>query len=69
MCREEHLFQSAEGQQVLQKALLSVPIIGMDSSFFALMRSLLGKHLCLYRPALHAVSTRVGLELQKVIGR
>ena len=63
------LFQSAEGQQVLQKALLSVPIIGMDSSFFALMRSLLGKHPRLYRSALHAVSTRIGLELQKVIGR
>ena len=63
------LFQSAEGQQVLQKALLSVPIIGMDSSFFALMRSLLGKHPRLYRSALHAISKRVGLELQKVIGR
>ncbi len=62
------LFQSPEGQQVLQKALLSVPIIGMDSSFFALMRSLLGKHPRLYRSALHAVSTRMGLELQKVIG-
>ena len=63
------LFQSPEGQQVLQKALLGVPIIGMDSSFFALMRSLLGKHPRLYRSALHAVSMRVGLELQKIIGR
>ena len=62
------LFQSEEGQQVLQKALLSVPIIGMDSNFFALMRSLLGKHPRLYRSALRAVSTRVGLELQKVMG-
>jgi len=63
------LFQSAEGRQVLQKALLGVPIIGMDSSFFALMRSLLGKHPRLYRSALHALSKRVGLELQRVVGR
>ncbi len=63
------LFQSAEGRQVLQKALLGVPIIGMDSSFFALMQSLLGKHPRLYRSALHALSKRVGLELQRVVGR
>jgi len=63
------LFQSAEGHQVLQKALLGVPIIGMDGSFFALMRSLLGKHPRLYRSALHALSKRVGLELQRVAGR
>ncbi len=62
------LFQSEEGRQVLQKALLGVPIIGMDSSFFALMRSLLGKHPRLYRSAVQAVSARVGLELQKAIG-
>lgn len=63
------LFQSEEGRKVLQKALLGVPIIGMDSNFFALMRSLLGKHPRLYRSALHALGKRVGLELQRVMGR
>ncbi len=62
-----NLFQSEEGQQVLQRALLSVPIIGMDSNFFSLMRGLLGRHPRLYRSALHALSRRVGLELQKVV--
>ncbi len=63
------LFQSEEGRQVLQKALLGVPIIGMDSSFFSLMRSLLGKHPRIYRSAFHALGKRVGLEVQKVTGR
>ena len=62
------LFQSEEGQQVLQRALLSVPIIGMDGNFFSLMRGLLGRHPRLYRSALHALSKRVGLELRKVGG-
>ncbi len=62
------LFQSEEGRQVLQKALLGVPIIGMDSGFFALMRSLLGKHPRIYRSAFQALSKRVGLEVQKVTG-
>ncbi len=57
------LFQSEEGQQVLQKALLGVPIIGMDSNFFSLMRGLLGRHPRLYRSALHALGKRVGLRL------
>ena len=63
------LFQSEEGRQVLQKALLGVPIIGMDGSFFALMRGLLGKHPRIYRSAFQALSKRVGLEVQKVTGR
>ena len=63
------LFQSEEGRQVLQKALLSVPIIGMDSNFFALMRGLLGKHPRLYRSAFHALGKRMGGELQRVAGK
>jgi len=53
------LFASAEGRKVLQRTLLETPIIGMDSSFFALLRRLLGQHPRLYGSALQAVWQRV----------
>lgn len=55
------LFGSTEGRRVLQRALLEQPIIGMDSSFFALLRSLLSQHLRLYGSAFQAVLQRVGV--------
>ena len=45
--------------KVLQKTLLETPIIGMDSSFFGLIRSLLGKHPSLYTGAVRAAWQRV----------
>ncbi len=53
------LFRSPVGHQMLQRALLEVPIIGMDSNFFSLLRALLGKHPGLYSSALQAVWKRV----------
>jgi digeranylgeranylglycerophospholipid reductase len=53
------LFRSPAGHQMLQRALLEVPIIGMDSNFFSLLRALLGKHPGLYSSALQAVWKRV----------
>ncbi|HET9920241.1 MAG TPA: hypothetical protein VFQ30_10405, partial [Ktedonobacteraceae bacterium] len=53
------LFRSPAGHQILQRALLELPIIGMDSTFFSLLRSLLSKHPGLYSSALQAVWKRV----------
>lgn len=53
------LFNSTNGHHVLQHALLEVPIIGMDSNFFSLLRSLLSKHPNIYSSALQAVWQRV----------
>jgi hypothetical protein len=53
------LFNSADGRHVLQHALLEVPIIGMDSNFFSLLRSLLSKHPNIYSSALQAMWQRV----------
>lgn len=53
------LFRSPAGHEMLQRALLEVPIIGMDSNFFSLLRSLLSKHPGLYSSALQAVWKRV----------
>ncbi|HLI08593.1 MAG TPA: FAD-dependent monooxygenase [Ktedonobacteraceae bacterium] len=53
------LFRSPAGHQILQRALLEVPIIGMDSNFFSLLRGLLSKHPGLYSSALQAVWKRV----------
>ncbi len=53
------LFNSDEGRKVLQHALLEVPIIGMDSNFFGLIRGLLSRHPRIYRSALQAVWQRV----------
>lgn len=53
------LFRSPAGHELLQRALLEVPIIGMDSNFFSLLRALLSKHPGLYSSALQAVWKRV----------
>jgi digeranylgeranylglycerophospholipid reductase len=53
------LFASPEGQKVLQHALLEIPIIGMDSNFFNLLRGLLSSHPRIYRSAFQAVWQRV----------
>jgi hypothetical protein len=53
------LFASPGGRQVLQRTLLETPIIAMDSSFFALLRSLLGQHPRLYGSAFQALWGRV----------
>ncbi len=53
------LFGSPEGHQVLQRVLLETPIIGMDGSFFALLRNLLSQHPRLYGSALQSVWQRV----------
>ncbi len=49
------LFRSPTGHEMLQRALLEIPIIGMDSNFFSLLRGLLSKHPGLYSSALQAV--------------
>jgi hypothetical protein len=53
------LFGSPGGRQVLQRVLLETPIIGMDGSFFALLRNLLAQHPRLYGSALQSVWQRV----------
>ena len=53
------LFASPGGRQVLQRTLLETPIIAMDSSFFALLRSLLSQHPRLYGSAFQALWQRV----------
>jgi digeranylgeranylglycerophospholipid reductase len=53
------LFGSPAGRQLLQRTLLETPIIGMDSSFFALLRSLLSQHPRLYGSAVQTVWQRV----------
>jgi flavin-dependent dehydrogenase len=53
------LFASPQGHQVLQRTLLETPIIAMDSSFFSLLRSLLGQHPRLYGSAFQALWQRV----------
>jgi len=53
------LFGSPRGRQVLQRVFLETPIIGMDSSFFALLRNLLSQHPRLYGSALQSIWQRV----------
>lgn len=53
------LFNSTDGRHVLQHALLEVPIIGMDSNFFSMLRGLLSKHPNIYSSALQAMWQRV----------
>ncbi|MFI5274231.1 MAG: FAD-dependent monooxygenase [Ktedonobacterales bacterium] len=55
------LFATAEGQRMLQSTLLETPIIGMDGSFFGLLRSLLGRHPSLYGAAFKAALRRVAV--------
>ena len=53
------LFASPEGHAVLQRTLFETPIIGMDSSFFAVVRSLLARNPALYGSALRLAWRRV----------
>jgi geranylgeranyl diphosphate/geranylgeranyl-bacteriochlorophyllide a reductase len=53
------LFGTPEGRKVLQRTLLETPIIAMDSSFFALLRGLLGQHPRLYGSVFQAAWRRV----------
>ncbi|MGZ3667405.1 MAG: FAD-dependent monooxygenase [Ktedonobacterales bacterium] len=53
------LLGSGEGKRVLQSALLETPIIGMDSGFFSLLRSLLSKHPSVYGSAIRMAWQRV----------
>jgi geranylgeranyl reductase len=53
------LLATPQGRQVLQHALLELPIIGMDRSFFALLRGVLGRHPRIYGSALKAAWRRV----------
>jgi flavin-dependent dehydrogenase len=53
------LLGTMQGRQVLQHTLLELPIIGMDRSFFALLRGLLGRHPRIYGSALKAAWRRV----------
>lgn len=53
------LFGTPQGHKVLRKTLLETPIIGMDSSFFSLLRGLLTQHPRIYGSALQAVWQRV----------
>jgi flavin-dependent dehydrogenase len=46
------LFATPAGRQLLQRTLLEVPIISMDSRLLALLRSLLGNHPSVYGSAL-----------------
>jgi flavin-dependent dehydrogenase len=53
------LFATPAGHQVLQRTLLEVPIISMDSRLFALLRSLLGNHPSIYGSALRTAWERI----------
>ena len=53
------LFGSPGGRQVLQRVLLETPIIGMDSSLFALLRNLLNQHPGLYGAVLQTTWHRI----------
>lgn len=53
------LLGSPQGRVVLRRALLELPIIGMDSGFFSLLRSVLGKHPRIYGAAFRAAWQRV----------
>jgi flavin-dependent dehydrogenase len=53
------LFATPAGKQVLQRTLFETPIISMDSSFFALLRTLLSKRPALYGSALRVAWQRV----------
>ncbi len=45
------LFDTPEGHEALQRALLETPIIGMDSGFFGMIRTLLSQHPRIYGSA------------------
>lgn len=53
------LLGSPHGRDVLRRALLELPIIGMDSGFYALLRGVLGKHPRIYGAAFRAAWQRV----------
>jgi digeranylgeranylglycerophospholipid reductase len=53
------LFGSPGGRKVLQRVLLETPIIGMDSSLFALLRNLLNQHPGLYGSVLQTTWHRI----------
>ena len=53
------LFSTSEGHALLQRTLLETPIVSMDSHFFALLRSLLGKHPAVYGAAVRAAWGRI----------
>jgi digeranylgeranylglycerophospholipid reductase len=53
------LFTSLEGRRILQSTLLETPIVGMDGSFFGILRSLLGRHPSVYGSAFKAALRRV----------
>jgi len=53
------LFVSPEGHNVLQRTLFETPIISMDSGFFSMVRSLLGRSPTFYSTALRAAWQRV----------
>jgi flavin-dependent dehydrogenase len=53
------LFGTPEGHRVLQRTLLETPIIGMDSGFFSIIRSLLSKHPRIYGSAVRVAWQRV----------
>ncbi len=52
------LLATTEGRRVLQSALLETPIIGMDGSFFGLVRSVMGRHPSVYGAALRSAWRR-----------
>jgi flavin-dependent dehydrogenase len=53
------LFATPAGHQLLQRTLLEVPIISMDSRFFALLRGLLASHPAIYTAAFRSAWQRV----------
>lgn len=53
------IFDTEEGNRVLQRALFETPIISMDSSFFGLIRTLLANRPGLYGTALKMAWQRV----------
>jgi flavin-dependent dehydrogenase len=57
------LFGTAQGHQVLQRALLETPIISMDGSYLSMLRTLLGKHPHLYGSAVRIAWQRVTTRL------
>ena len=53
------LLGTAEGRRVLQSALLETPIIGMDGSFFGMVRGVLGRHPRAYGSVVRSAIRRV----------
>jgi len=53
------LFGTPEGYQALQRTLLETPIIGMDSGFFGMIRTLLSQHPRIYGSAVRMAWQRM----------